>query len=115
MNPVFTIFLGDKKTMNLKVVDDDCNGGGPIDLTYCTEINVSLPNQDGTIKHLTRGGAEVSITAPAVLGKFSVPITSVVSALLNVGELQNVDVTLTISGEKTTVRFERALSVFEFR
>jgi hypothetical protein len=37
----------------------------------------------------------------------------VISALLNLGELQNFDVTFTISGQVFTVRYFQALSVFE--
>lgn len=109
----FSIFLGDKKTMALKVVNDTCCDDGPLDLTSCTEIDVALQNQDGTIAHRLLTTGQVAITSPAVLGKFTVPISAVVSALLNVGQFQNFDVTFTIAGEISTVRFSKGLSVFE--
>lgn len=115
MLPTFSIFLGDAKTMFLKLVHDDCCGGTPVDLTFCTEIKVTLLNQDGTFTVLLLSASQVAITVPAVLGQFSVPISTIVSAVLNVGEFQPVDVTLTISSpaQTFTVRFEDALSVFE--
>lgn len=115
MTPVFTIFLGDKKTIFLKLVQDECCGGGPVDLTHCTALDLALPKQDGTLLHLLLSDEEVVITSPAVLGKFSAPISEEDSALLNVGEYQNVLATFTIAGEVSTVRFDRALSVFEVR
>lgn len=114
MSPTtFPIFLGDSKTMSLRVDEDDCCGGGPIDLTNCTEIDVQLPYADGTIKHLLLSLSQVAILVPANLGKFSVPILSVVSSLLNVGEFQDFQVTFTIAGVISTVRFTGALSVFQ--
>lgn len=114
MNPVFSISLGNIKTMYLKAILDNCNGD-PLDLTSCTEIDVVLPNADGTLAHFLLSLSEVVVTAPAVIGKFSVPIGSVKSALLNLGEFQDFDVTFTIAGVKFTVRYTRALSVFEIR
>jgi len=108
---IFTIFLGNAKTMNLKALYS--GNLNPLDLTSCAEIDVSLPNADGTFLHLLLSLAEVVITSPAVLGQFTAPITSVQSALLNLGELQNFDVTFTISGNPMTVRYASALSVFE--
>lgn len=109
----FSIFLGDNKTMWLRVDNDLCCGGGPLDLTSCTEIDVAFQNQDGTIAHRLLSTAQVVIASPAVLGKFSVPIPTVVSNLLNVGQFQNFDVTFTIAGEVSTVRFSKGLSVYE--
>lgn len=108
---VFSIFLGDNRTMFLTAL----NKNGPLDLTNCTEIDVAIPNQDGTIAHflLTTGG--VVITQPPVLGKLGVIISSVASALFQVGEFQTFDVTFTISSVIFTVRFSQALSVFEVR
>lgn len=112
-NPVFTIFQGDTKTMNLKAINAQCGGvGDPLDLTACTEIAVYLPNADGTQSVRLLSLAQVTITSPAVLGKFSVLVPNTVSALLNVGELQTFDVTFTISGQVFTVPFVQALSVY---
>jgi len=108
---VFSIFQGDAKVMNLKAVYGET--GDPVDLTSCTQIVVNLPNADGSIAQLTLEDDEVAITSPAVLGKFAVTITSVESALFNVGELQSFDVTFTISGVVFTVRYVNALSVFQ--
>ena len=87
--------------------------GLPLDLTSCTEISVALPNADGTFTNLLLSLDQVSIVSPANLGTITVAITHTVSALLNVGVLQNVDVTFTIGGLITVVRFFQALSVFE--
>ena len=87
--------------------------GNPVDLTDCTEIVVNLLNADGSIAQLKLSLGGVSIVDPPILGQFTANLTSQVSALLNVGELQSVDVTLTISGSAMTVRFYNALSVFE--
>lgn len=108
----FQIFLGDSKTMFLRALNGGCNGL-PLDLTYCTEIVVNLPNADGTFAQLKLSLSQVIIGQPPELGQFSVPISSIVSLLLNTGELQNVDVTFTIAAAVTTVRFYQALSVFE--
>lgn len=107
---IFTIFTGDKKTMNLRIAYAT---GLPVDLSACTEISVSLPNADGSFRHLTLGGAKVTITSPAILGQFAAIVDEIASALLNIGEGQNVDVTFTISAIPFTVRFWGALSVFE--
>lgn len=115
MNPTFSIFLGNAKTVYLKVNSDDCCGGDPVDLTACTEIDVALPKADGTLLHFLLSTNGVSISSPKNLGKFSAPISSENSALLNIGEFQDIDVTFTIAGEVFTVRFARALSVFEVR
>lgn len=111
-SPTFSIYRGDAKTMYLKAINGGCSTD-PLDLSSCTEIVVNLPNADGTITKLNLTNEEVAITAPAVLGKFSVPISDDVSELLNVGVFQNVDVTFTIAGEVFTVPFLQALSVFE--
>jgi len=107
----FEIFTGQDKTMNLRAAY--LATGLPLDLTSCTEIVVNLLNADGTNTTLKLSLDQVSIISPAVLGQISVPISAAVSALLNVGELQNVDVAFTISGLVTIVRFFQALSVFE--
>jgi len=107
----FTIFTGNGKTMELKAVYED--SGDPLDLTSCTEIDIALPNADGTFTHLLLSADQVAITSPALLGKFSALITPEVSALLNIGELQNVDVTFTIDAEPFTVRFYQALTVYQ--
>jgi hypothetical protein len=113
---VFSIFLGDIKTMYLRAVNAVCEEpAGPLDLTSCTEIDVALPNADGTIAHFLLSLDEVAIAVPKNLGKFSVPLSAIKSALLNPGEYQNFDVTFTISGSKFTVRYGKALSVFEVR
>jgi len=110
---VFTIFQGEDKTMNLKVYKgNDCDGWNPLDLTDCTAISVSLPNADGTFSVLTLTSG-VSISSPTVLGSFSVAISHTVSALLNPGSAQNFDVTFTISGLLTTVRYSQSLTVLE--
>lgn len=106
----FTIFTGDDKTMNLKAAY--LPSGNPLDLTSCSEIDVALPNADGTFLHLTIGSG-VTITSPAVLGQFQAAISSAQSALLQPGELQDFDVTFTISTKKNTVRYYQALTVFE--
>jgi hypothetical protein len=107
----FSIFLGDNKTMPLKVAYQE--SGDPVDLTSCTEIVVSLPNQDGTFSTFKLSLSTVTIVGSPLLGKFSITVTSLISALLNIGELQNFDVTFTISGQVFTVRYYAALSVFE--
>ncbi len=108
----FTIFTGDSKTMPLKAVLGSCTGG-PLDLTSCTEIDVALPNADGTFSHRLLSDDQVAITVPALLGKFTCGIPDTVSSLLQPGELQNIDVTFTIASKEFTVRFFAALSVFE--
>lgn len=107
----FQIFLGDAKSMYMRVI----NGGyaaDPVDLTSADEIVVNLPNADGTITQLkkTTGGVVVDT---ALLGKFHAVISSVASALLNVGELQDVDVTFTIGTLVFTVTYQQALSVYQ--
>lgn len=109
-NGPFEIFTGQDKTMSMKVQNQAT--GTPFDLTSCSAIRVSLPNADGTFTTLTLTTG-VAITSPAVLGGFTVAISHTVSALLNVGLLQNIDVSFTISGLVTVVRFFQALTVLE--
>lgn len=108
---VFSIFKGDAKTMMLKAVY--AGTGNPLDLTSCTEIVVNLPLAIGGFLQKKLSLSQVSITSPAVLGQFTCPISAVDSATLNLGELQNVDVTFTIGSTVMTVAFQQALSVFE--
>ena len=111
---VFEIFQGDAKTMYLRIDNDTCCGdGGPVDLTECTQILVNLPNADGTFTTLKLSLSQVTITTPAVLGRFQVPITSGVSAVLNTGLLQSFNVTFVLPSETFTVQFAGALSVYE--
>jgi hypothetical protein len=108
----FKIFKGDEKTIYLKAVNAGCSSD-PLDLSECTEISIHLPNADGSQTILKLSDDEVQITSPSVLGKFSALIAEEVSALLNVGVRQNIDVTFTIAGQVFTVAFLEALSVFE--
>lgn len=108
---VFTIFLGNDKTMNLKTVYAE--NLSPLDLTLCTEIDIALPAAAGGFLHRLLSLTQVVITSPPVLGQFTALIPASVSSLLNVGELQSFDVTFTISSQKTTVKYMNALSVFQ--
>lgn len=110
----FTIFRGDARTIFMLIQNKDQNNK-PIDLTYCTEIDLALPKADGTILHLLYTASQVAIMLPALLGQISAPISKVQSALLNVGEFQNFEATFTILSETFTVRFEGGLSVFEVK
>lgn len=109
---VFTIFTGDAKTLPLKAVTGSCFGD-PLSLADCSEIDVALPNADGTFTHLKKSEDDVTITSPAVLGKFTAVISSEVSAVLNPGVEQSIDVTFTIASKEMTVRFLNCFSVFE--
>lgn len=109
--PVFSIFLGDAKTLNLAAILD--NFGGPLDLTACTEIVVNLPKADGSFLVLKLSASQVIVATPTVLGRYSAAITALQSALLNVGELQTFNVTFTIGSQVFTVPYINSLSVFE--
>jgi len=111
MKNVFTIFTGDAKTLSLKALYADSLN--PLDLTTCTEIDIALPLAGGGFRHLLLTEEEVSVTSPAVLGKFSAPISDEDSLLLKVGELQSFDVTFTIGAEILSVKYANSLSVFE--
>lgn len=107
----FTIFQGNAKIMNLKAlyaVTDD-----PLDLTSCTEIDIAIPKSDGTYLHLLKSASQVTVTSPAVLGKFTAGIAAEDSVDLNPGEFQNFNVTFTIGSLIFTVPYLAALSVFE--
>lgn len=110
-NGVFEIFTGEDKTMNMGVVYE--KGGGPLDLTNCSEISVALSNADSTFTNLLLSMSQVVINGNPLLGSFSAIITHTVSALLNVAVLQSIDVTFTISGKISIVRFFQAFSVLE--
>lgn len=107
----FVIFTGDDKTMFLKALYE--SSLDPVNLTACTEIDIALPLADGSFAHRLLSLGQVSIIAPSLLGKFSAQIPSTVSAQLEIGEFQYFDVTFTISGEKTTIRYFKSLTVFE--
>lgn len=106
----FSIFTGDAKTMPLRLAYAN---GLPVDLTICTEIVCNLQNADGSITQRKLSTSQITITSPPTTGQFIVSLPSVVSALLQIGELQDFDVTFTIGGSPFTVRFYQALSVFE--
>jgi hypothetical protein len=107
----FTIFQGDSEPMGMKAIYQ--NSLDPYDLTDCTEVVVSLPKSDGGILELKLTEEQVEIVLPKVLGKIIATIDEESSALLRVGEYQNVDVTYTIAGKENTVRYERALTVLQ--
>lgn len=107
----FSIFTGDSKTIFLKAIYAE--NFSPLDLTDCTEIDIAIPNFDGTFTHLLLSTDDVAVTSPAILGQFTGAITSEESLLFLPGEFQNIDVTFTISGAVMTVRYFQALSVFE--
>lgn len=109
---VFSIFRGNAKTAYFLVQNAD-NNFAPVDLTNCSEITVSLLASDGTVITLNLSDEDIIITQPSNLGAFSAAFSAEVSALLNVGEFQNIDVTFTILTEVFTVRYYRSLSVFE--
>jgi hypothetical protein len=108
----FEIFTGQDKTMTLQAKFQQ-PPQLPLDLTECTAITVNLPNADGTFTELTLAGDQLSIISPANYGQISVPILAAVSAILNVGPRQNVDVDYTIGGLITTVRYVGALTVLQ--
>jgi len=109
-NGPFSIFTGDAKTMPLRIA---YASGLPVDLTDCTEIVVNLINADGSTTQLKKSLGQVAIVDPPTNGQFTVDIDATSSAKLQIGELQNVDVTFTIDADPVTVRFYGALSVFE--
>lgn len=108
---VFTIYAGDDKTMMLRAAYQDT--GLPLDLTSCTEISVPILNAGGTSAIFLYSLSQVTIGSPTNYGLFSVPIPSAKSALFFIGELQTFDVTFTIAGLKTTVRYFQSLSVLQ--
>lgn len=109
---VFTIFQGNAKTMYLRAMNAGCNTD-PLDLTSCTEIDIALPNSDGSFTHYLFSDGDVVISTPKNLGKFSVAISAVLSLLMLPGEIQSFDVTFTIGAEVFTVRYSQSLSVFQ--
>lgn len=108
----FTIYLGDRKTIFLKAINESVTGD-PLDLTNCTEIDIALPLATGEFQHLLLSADKVVITDPPVLGKFSAEILSDVSLLMNPGVGQDLNVTFTINSEVFTVGFVRALNVLQ--
>lgn len=108
---VFSIFTGDAKTLKLKALYE--NTLDALDLTSCTEIVVALPLAGGGFAERKLSLTQVAITSPATSGKFTVPITAILSETLLVGELQSFDVTFTIGSVVRTVKYSACLSVFE--
>jgi hypothetical protein len=112
---IFSIFQGDAKTLTLQAVIQASNLQ-PLDLTSATEIIVQLPLAAGGYTALKLSLSEVVVVSPANLGTINVPISAVTSALLNVGSLQDIFVTYTITGMSNspmTVSFPKSFSVFE--
>lgn len=109
---VFSIFQGDNRVLPLRAVNVGCNSN-PLDLTQCTEIDVELVDDTGVPVHLLLSEGDVSIFDPPILGNFGATISSEVSVTLNPGQFQTFYVTFTISGEKITVPYRQALSVFQ--
>lgn len=109
-NGPFSIFTGDQKLMPLRIA---YASGLPVDLSAVSEIAVNLTNADGSVTQLTLTSTLVTIVSPSTSGQFNASISSINSAKLQIGELQDVDVTFTIGGSPFTVRFYGALSVYE--
>lgn len=107
--PVFTIFLGDQKIINMRLAYPET--GLPFDLTSATNINILLPNADGSTSIIS--GGSVTIVSPPTSGQFYATILSAVSALLRVGEFQDILAQVTISGNQQTYRFPSCLSVYQ--
>lgn len=107
----FIIYTGDAKTMSLKALYSGSLDA--LDLTDCTEIDVSLPLAGGGFAHRLLSDSQVVKSSPATSGKFTVPIDAELSATLKIGELQGFDVTFTIGTDVKTVRYVAALTVFE--
>lgn len=107
---IFKIFTGNSAVLKINFVA--AGTYTPLDLTDCTEIDVALPNADGSFAHLLLSDDDVVIVGEPILGKISAEITAEVSALLLPGELQNLYVTFTIAGTVKTVKMPQ-LSVYE--
>jgi hypothetical protein len=120
---VFTIFLGDAKTLTMKAVVPHCtcdrvtNGlpdYDPIDLTSVTDIAITLLNSDGSSTVLKLSDSNVTVVS-ATQGVFSAAISSLVSSALMTGVLQNIDVTFTFDTVIYTKVFSQVLTVLEVR
>lgn len=108
----FEIFLGDDRTQSLKALYD-CTLN-PVDLTSCTEITVLLPlAAGGFTSGLTLTGGQVVISGDPQLGDFGVEISSVVSALLQIGALQDFYVRFVIGGKPFTLPYRQGVSIFD--
>ena len=105
---VFIIFQGDSPTINGGLFQGQNGGYLPVDLTLCTSVTLSLYNADGSVLQLA-----ATIGATPVLGQFSATITAAQSALLNVGQYQNIDVQFVFPSVTYTVQFSAALSVMQ--
>lgn len=113
MNPQFVIFIGEDKTMNLdaRIPGSKRN----LDLSLCSEIVVALPLSDGGYSRRLFSKAQVFISSPATEGKFTVPIDRILSASLQSGKCQDLDVAFTILGVEFNVSLENALTIIEMR
>lgn len=107
---VFEITKGNSKLLKMKAIYS--GSFDPLDLTDCTEIDIALPNQDGTFTHLLLSEDQVEIVGNPLLGKFQAQVTTEVSEVLNEGSLQDINVTFTINDEPDTLKYPKSLTVF---
>jgi len=108
---VFEIYRGNAKVLKMKAVY--ANSLTPLDLTAVDEIDIAIPNADGTFTHYLYSDSQVTITGSPLLGSFQTSILSAESLLFNVGTLQTINVTFEIDGEVFTVPYLKSLNVFD--
>lgn len=92
--PIPVIVLGEDKTLDIKLVDQD---GNPVDVSAATAIVAILANADG----LTYLEASLANSGVAIIngggGHIQMIITAAQSALLAVGQSVAIDLRLTIA------------------
>jgi hypothetical protein len=99
-----SLVKGMYKEIVLQVVDQD---GNPQDVTGAGSLKCRFCKADGTLLELT---TDVTILS-AVAGKFKVVLSAANTDLLLEGDSQMIELEYTISGQKTIVQFENALTV----
>jgi type VI protein secretion system component VasA len=105
------VYTGSDKTLNFRLTDKVTKN--PLDLTSATEIEVLFPVSDGGLpvsKKLTL--SQVTITL-AVAGKFSVALSAVDTARLEIGAAISIEVKVTIATKVSIIQIDDALNVIK--
>ena len=87
------------------------SNGLPFDLTGVTEITVCFKNADSTDLSKTIGSG-VTVTNAAG-GQFKVELDDLETALLNIGDNQNIEVAVEFGTQKTIIQLLQVLNVVE--
>lgn len=103
----FKVVRGENQVLTIWLESETTNE--PMDLTGAA-ITAKFPKDDGTVLEKTVGSGVDIVSEKG--GKFTVTLSDTDTASLKVGEYQDFECIITISGNVTIPQFRKLLSVF---